>query len=258
MKFIYANLKTNFNFEEISAYFKELSKVVEPTTNLKHNNFVIYLNALYTLTISHQYKDLSSYVGIQSFDLNKKGSFTSTVSYEQVFQDGIKNVLIGHSEELKIKKISLEQINWQLQLAIENNIETLVCFGESMKMPFQNKIEVLKYQIDLLLANIKQFHKIKFAYEPKWAIGGNKQVSIDEIIKTIEIIKVYLFKKTKNEFKILYGGSVSNKNVKQILSNDVVDGVLIGSAALNVHNLIEILFENFKTENKVTLNDDKK
>lgn len=256
MKFIYANLKTNFNFKETLAYFGELSKVLE--NNIKHHDFVVYLNALYTLAISKQYEKLNAYIGIQSFDLNKKGSFTSSVSYEQVFQDGIKNVLLGHSEEIKNKKITLEQINWQLQLTIENKVEALVCFGEAMKMPFQSKIEVLKYQIDILLANIKQFNKIKFAYEPKWAIGGNKQISVDEIIKTIEIIKVYLFKKTKHEFKILYGGSVSDKNAKQILSNDIVDGALIGSAALNVHHLIEILFENFKTENKAILNNDKK
>ena len=56
-----------------------------------------------------------------------------------------------------------------------------------------------------------------------------------------------MYKETHKEIKklanrpLLYGGSVKPENVKDILSIENVDGVLVGSASLDVSNFIKMI-----------------
>ena len=49
-----------------------------------------------------------------------------------------------------------------------------------------------------------------------------------------------IFGKNSSKIKILYGGSVNNKNAKSILELDDVDGALVGGASLKAKKFIEI------------------
>ena len=43
------------------------------------------------------------------------------------------------------------------------------------------------------------------------------------------------------DIRILYGGSVKPSNAKEILSEDNIDGVLVGGASLDPEGFIEII-----------------
>ena len=92
------------------------------------------------------------------------------------------------------------------------------------------------------LKQIKKIDKIIFAYEPVWSIGTGKILTNKELTKQIIIIKNIiknLFKKQKT--KIIYGGSVNNKNINNLKQINEIDGFLIGGASQNSKKFIDII-----------------
>ena len=77
------------------------------------------------------------------------------------------------------------------------------------------------------------------AYEPIWAIGSGLIPTIDEINEIHDFIKNNILQ--SQEFKILYGGSVKSSNCKNILSQEKVDGVLVGSASIDINEFNKII-----------------
>ena len=74
--------------------------------------------------------------------------------------------------------------------------------------------------------------KIIIAYEPIWAIGTGLTPTLEEIDAAMNFIKDYV--KTKYNVEkttILYGGSVSDKNIDELNTVDSIDGYLIGGAS---------------------------
>ncbi len=92
--------------------------------------------------------------------------------------------------------------------------------------------EFLNEQLENIDLN---YPNLVVAYEPIWAIGAKKSASLEDIYLTHGFLKQMLNQKTP----LLYGGSVNTQNAKEILGIDSVDGLLIGSASLEL--------ENFKT-----------
>ena len=64
-------------------------------------------------------------------------------------------------------------------------------------------------------------NKILIAYEPVWSIGSNKIPKMQELAKIIKFLKKEYKKifKTRKLPKILYGGSVNDKNIRLFSSN---------------------------------------
>ena len=91
-------------------------------------------------------------------------------------------------------------------------------------------------------------NKIIFAYEPVWSIGTNKIPKMDKLKKTIEFIKRDFKKnfKTKKTPKVLYGGSVNDKNIRLFSSISQIDGFLIGGASQSSKKFIDIIINYYK------------
>jgi triosephosphate isomerase len=74
------------------------------------------------------------------------------------------------------------------------------------------------------------------AYEPVWAIGTGKVATSDQAQDTHADIRAYLSKAVSpavaDATRILYGGSVTASNCKELATRPDVDGFLVGGASL--------------------------
>ena len=128
-------------------------------------------------------------------------------------------------------------------MAVKNNLKVILCVGENLKDYKNNKsFAKVKKQLQLSLKeNKKYLNNIIFAYEPVWSIGTGIVPENEYLNNFFSKIKKFL----KNEFKInatvIYGGSVSSKNINELKNISLCDGFLIGGASLKHKNFIDII-----------------
>ena len=94
-----------------------------------------------------------------------------------------------------------------------NKLKVIFCIGEKIKDKTNKKTKlVLSKQIKLGLKGVKLNNNIIIAYEPVWAIGSGMIPKSNELFNAIDFIK----SRFKQNLKILYGGSVNDKNINEL------------------------------------------
>ena len=101
---------------------------------------------------------------------------------------------------------------------------------------------ILSKQIKIGLKGIKNKSNIFIAYEPIWAIGTGIVPKSKDLLKTIKFIKSKFKDKSP---KVLYGGSVNPKNIKDLKEINNIDGFLIGGASQNAKKFIDIVKKTY-------------
>lgn len=180
-------------------------------------------------------------LGAQDCFYEDKGPYTGEISAYDLHLRGIKYSIIGHSDRRKYD--TNEIINKKVKACLKNSITPIICVGETkMDKELRRTSEVLKKQVITALSNVvlEDGMEVMIAYEPVWAIGGEKSLSRMEIEDTLTYIRKLLKEQNIDNYKLLYGGSVNASNIKSILS-DNVDGYLLGNASANPNELEDII-----------------
>lgn len=165
------------------------------------------------------------------------GAYTGEISVEQLKDAGINWTILGHSERRTILKESDETVSLKTKYATDNGISVIWCCGESLEEREAGKtIEVVSKQLESLKSHISDWSKIVIAYEPIWAIGTGKVATTEqaqEVHKAIrDWLKTSVSDKVADETRILYGGSVNEKNCGELSKQPDIDGFLVGGASL--------------------------
>jgi triosephosphate isomerase len=83
------------------------------------------------------------------------------------------------------------------------------------------------------------------AYEPVWAIGTGKTATPQMAADAHRIIRAEAAKALGDDLarnlRILYGGSVKPENAKALMSEEEIDGALVGGASLNAKSFEQIV-----------------
>ena len=180
-------------------------------------------------------------IGSQDCFYEDKGAYTGEVSAYDLSFKNVKYVIIGHSDRRKYDND--KEINLKVKAALRNGITPILCIGETkIDKELIRTSEVLKKQLYKALEGIllDSNEKIIIAYEPVWAIGGEKTVSKEVIEDTFKYIEKLLKEKNIYNYKLIYGGSITSKNIKNILS-DKIDGYLLGLSSVNIDELKKII-----------------
>ena len=86
------------------------------------------------------------------------------------------------------------------------------------------------------------------AYEPVWAIGTGKTATsaqAQEVHAFIRNLLTDIFDEdTSERVRIQYGGSVKPNNARELMSQQDIDGALVGGASLDVKNFSEIILNS--------------
>ncbi|KAJ5677747.1 uncharacterized protein N7477_003380 [Penicillium maclennaniae] len=169
------------------------------------------------------------------------GAFTGEISVEQLRDNKIDWAVIGHSERRVILKESDEVgfIARKAKAAVEGGVSVIFCIGETLEEREANKtIEVVTRQLDAAAKELskEQWAKVVIAYEPVWAIGTGKVATTEQAQEVHAAIRKWLGEaisaQAKDEVRIIYGGSVSEKNCRELAKQPDVDGFLVGGASL--------------------------
>lgn len=201
-----------------------------------------------------------SFVSLESFRkiLNKKievsaqnlsqfddGAYTGEVSTSMLKDIGVENVIIGHSERREKFFESNEIVNAKVKKALADDFHVILCLGEALEVKAKNKeVDFVKDELLKSLEGIENIENITIAYEPIWAIGTGKTCSAEDAEKMCREIRQIINKnygEISEKIRILYGGSVKPSNAKEILSQENIDGVLVGGASLDPEGFIEII-----------------
>jgi len=230
MKLIVGNLKMNLLNDDINKYIDEVKKY-------NFNNVVYCPSNIYLKS----FIDENLVVGSQDISAFNNGAYTGEISGSQLANLGVKYAIVGHSERRKRYNDS-NFINDKLKRCLENKIKPILCIGESKEEYENNKtFDVLIKQINLALDDIDNIENIIIAYEPVWSIGTGLIPTNKNIENTIDYIKKYVFNRYSKSLKVLYGGSVNNKNINNFELINNVDGYLIGGCSIHVEDFIDLI-----------------
>lgn len=230
-KLIVGNIKMNMKFGELSNYLNYFK-------NMNKDNVVICPSYIYI----PYFLNYNLNVGSQNVCAYEDGGYTGEVSAKQLSSIGVKYTIIGHSERrIKLNETNKE-INEKIKKSLEANLKVILCIGETLEELNLLKRElVLKRQIRDSLYNIEDLSNIVIAYEPVWSIGTNKLPSINELEEIIKFIKELVYYMYKIDIKVIYGGSINERNVDNFNKIKNLDGFLIGSASINPISFLEII-----------------
>ena len=236
-----ANWKMHGNIADINR-----SKSVIKLSNLKKykKSKIIYCPP-YTLLKSfyNKVKNSNIFIGAQNCHSSSDyGPYTGSINAKLIKSTGAKYIILGHSENRKTGETDVI-INKKIQAALKENLKVIFCIGEKLSEKREkNTDRVLQKQLNRGLKGIKKFENIILAYEPVWSIGTGIIPKNSELSRNINNIKkiLYNLKKTKN-IKILYGGSVNPKNVKELAKIKEINGFLVGGASLSSKKFIDII-----------------
>lgn len=173
-------------------------------------------------------------IGSQNAYPVNNGAFTGEIGLEQLEEFGIKTILIGHSERRVLLGESQESIAKKFEFFKNNDFKIIYCIGEPLEVRKEGELKVIEFLAEQFNAIDINYENLIIAYEPIWAIGTGVSATNDQIALTHKAIKKICNK------PLLYGGSVNSSNIKNVLATQNVDGVLVGSASLDVQNFFNL------------------
>jgi triosephosphate isomerase len=224
---------------------KEIVRAVKRAAgNLKRTQVAVCPPFVY-LSLFGKTKGSNFFLGAQNAHHELSGSFTGEVSYSQLYQFGVRYVILGHSERRKMGE-SDELINKKVKSVVNSGMTAIVCVGESARDQSGDYFEFIKNQIlhDLKDVPKKLFSQVVIAYEPIWAIGAESAMNPRELHEMSIFIRKVLrdtFGVYAEDTKILYGGSVDRVNADSLVKEGNVSGLLIGRESLKPSVFVEIL-----------------
>jgi triosephosphate isomerase len=186
-------------------------------------------------------------VGAQNLHWEEKGAFTGEIAAGMLRDVGADRVLIGHSERRHQFHEEDEWMGRKLRTALDRDLLPILCLGELASERKTGKTErVIKRQLQSAFAWVEptETHRVTIAYEPVWAIGTGDTATAEQVDQVHGMIRSWLgqrFGENHQALRILYGGSVTPQNVKELMAVEGVDGVLVGGASLRADTFLPIM-----------------
>ncbi len=232
---IAGNWKMHNTLAESAALIEALKKA----ENKNHAEIIVAPSYTSLAEVARLAKGSQLEVAAQDIHWEDKGAFTSAVSPVQAKDAGATHTILGHSERRSVFGDTDEILNKKVAAALRHNLTIIFCVGETLAQREANEtIAVINAQLENGLKGFtaEQLKGLIIAYEPVWAIGTGKTATPAQAQEVHAAIRHFLADKYGKDFaeatRILYGGSVKDTNVDEIMAQDDVDGALVGGQAL--------------------------
>ncbi len=233
---------------------KNVAEAIELATEIKakHDNVgvdVVLCTPFTDLYAVHQViKDSSIALGAQDVFWEDKGAYTGQISADMLKSVGCEYVIIGHSERRQYFGETDETVNKKIKKSLEYNLTPIVCVGELLSEREAGETEiVVERQIRGAFEGLStsDASDIVIAYEPVWAIGTGKVATPGQAQQVHKFIRDLLAKLydqgVADALRIQYGGSMKPENAAELLTQEDIDGGLIGGASLKADSFLGIV-----------------
>jgi triosephosphate isomerase len=230
MKLIVGNWKMNGNLKLLQECLSQWQAAPS------FNQVVLCLPAVFLEKAETFIHQPNFHIGGQNCHSQLQGAFTGDTSASHLKEVGCRYVIVGHSERRQGHQETNSMVKAKAEAALKADLIPIICIGETLEQREQRTtLDVLKQQLE---ESVPNHPSPLIAYEPVWAIGTGKVAALEDIQSVHGFIKHFF----NNHVTILYGGSVTVENYKEILSLSDVDGVLVGGASLKVDDFAKMVY----------------
>lgn len=233
-KIIVANWKMNGSLDFINSFLPTLTARLNSTPN----QIIICPPYPFLSSVALALRNTPALLGGQNCHTASSGAFTGEVSASMLANIGCQAVIVGHSERRTLFRENDALVKEKAAAAHGAGLKAIICIGESLSVRESGEaIHTVIQQLHASLPPSATSQNTMIAYEPIWAIGTGITPIPEEIIEMHQA----LHKTSPTPFPLLYGGSVTDKNVQEILHLHHVDGVLVGGASLKSESFQTII-----------------
>lgn len=236
------NWKMNNTIAESIALAKAIK---EGTTNIVNGEIIVAPTFTALFSVGEAIKGSSVSLAAQNMFYEDKGAFTGEISPGMLKDVGCAFVIIGHSERRKYFQEEDQDVNLKVKKALMYGLKPIMCVGETDEEKVSGITRsVIDRQVKQGLSGVEKIDNVVIAYEPVWAIGTGKvatPVEAEEVHLFIRGILKDLYGSTANDIRILYGGSVTQDNIGDLIAMEDIDGALVGGASLKADGFLGII-----------------
>lgn len=211
---------------------------------------VIAPPAIFLSRVRSAVEKMGAHLAVQAVSSEKMGAFTGEYSVSMVQSVGVTHVIAGHSER-RARGETDESINLQVTRALKANLSVIVCVGEKERDVHGRYFGMVEEQVRRAFAGVpaSKLASVMVAYEPVWAISTSSAHAhpatpedAHEMILFIRKVLTDLYGRTAAErARILYGGSVDQKNIAPLVARSGAQGYLVGGASLRPYEFAAIV-----------------
>ena len=186
-------------------------------------------------------------LGAQNMHADAGGAYTGEVSF-RMLKGLCRYVLVGQYERRIFFAEKDAIVRRKLQVAQQNGFLPILCVGENADQldeglgPY-----IVAEQLEAALdGGARLDSSLIIAYDPVWTTMGlvapPPPYYAGEIVAHIRSTLSSIFTPgLGDEVRVIYGGSVTPRNLEDIAALDGLDGVLAGTGALNADNFSAIV-----------------
>lgn len=229
--FVGGNWKLNGTKESIVEIASFLGKGLDANTEVVCGAPTIYLD--------HAKNVLPSTVKVAAQNCYKvaKGAFTGEISPAMLKDVGIEWVILGHSERRQVFGETDQLVAEKTEHALAEGLYVIACIGETLEERQANKTEEVVFrQMEAIRGKVNNWTKVVVAYEPVWAIGTGQTATPQQAQDVHAALRKWFTDKVSGDvaqsIRIIYGGSVTASNCKELAKQPDIDGFLVGGASL--------------------------
>jgi len=202
-------------------------------------------------------------LGAQDVFWVDSGAFTGMISPAMLVDIGCTYVIVGHSERrgrfgrpdeslsqdaARVFGDTDDSVNLKVKAVLAKSLTPIMCVGETLPEREGNRTdEIVAGQVRAGLKGVSagEVAGLVVAYEPVWAIGTGRACEAPEANRVLGLIRGTIEKTFGADaaagVRLQYGGSVSDQNAHELMSQPEVDGGLVGGASLDAPRFAHII-----------------
>jgi triosephosphate isomerase len=248
-KLIVANWKMNKGIVEAQKSAEAIKMFVDSSPAVAGRAEVVLCPPFISLeTVRKVVNGSAVKLGAQNVFYESNGAYTGEISCSMLKSCGCDYVIIGHSERRQNFHETNEVVNKKLLKTMDEGLKPILCVGETAQEHQDHITEaVIEEQLNKCLSHVSadQIQNVVIAYEPVWAIGTGKNATPHQAETVHNFIrkrlkKMYDYDTAKN-CRIIYGGSITPENAKELFPPETINGGLVGGASLDEEKFISII-----------------